>query len=90
MVSLKNNEARILKPYLCGRGYLYVEINGKNRRVHKLVADAFLPKDEGLTVVHHKDHNKLNNRLENLERTTQSENMKAYYKAKKGGLLDEN
>lgn len=42
--------------------------------VHKLVADAFLPKIEG-TTVHHKDFNKQNNCVHNLERVLHSENV---------------
>ena len=34
-------------------------------------------------IVHHKDGNKLNNELQNLQYATQSENMKEYYKSKR-------
>jgi hypothetical protein len=61
-------------------GYLYamIEIDGKqcNRRVHRLVAQAFIPNPEGLTEINHKDGNKENNHVTNLEWSTRSHNMK--------------
>ena len=43
--------------------------NGKKtwEQVHRLVALAFIPKEEGKTQVNHKDENKLNNCVDNLE-----------------------
>lgn len=61
-------------------GYLYVPINyksgRKSRRVHRVVADAFVPNPKKLPVVMHKDNNKKNNRVENLEWGTVSKNTK--------------
>lgn len=63
-----------------GNGYQIVFLgnNGKRERhyVHRLVAEAFLPKAEGKDVVNHKDWNKRNNAVENLEWCTQKENIK--------------
>lgn len=38
VLSLSLREPRILKPFVCGSGYLYVNILGQNKRVHRLVA----------------------------------------------------
>lgn len=81
VLSVCNNEPRILKPYICGGGYQYVDIDRKNIRVNRLVAKAFLPlpeDDNNNYIVHHKDHNKLNNNLLNLEWVTYSENTQYY------------
>lgn len=43
--------------------------------VHRLVAAAFLPNENGCETVSHIDHDKRNNRLSNLEWATQSENL---------------
>lgn len=47
--------------------YNIVSISKKNnKRVHVLVAEAFIPNPHGYTVVHHKNHDKKDNRVENL------------------------
>lgn len=54
----------------CGYSFvhLYKENKSKIFRVHRLVAEAFIPNDnKKLTLINHKDENKLNNRVENLE-----------------------
>ncbi len=58
--------------HLCLRG-----IKGKNKyiRVHRLVAEYFLPPIKNKPHVNHKDGNKLNNHIGNLEWCTASENM---------------
>ena len=54
-----------------GKKYYYVgfTINGKrkNYRVSRLVAMTFIPNPNNLPIVNHKDENKLNNNVENLE-----------------------
>lgn len=62
---------RLLNPYISKRGYyvVNVRVNGKRKSysVHRLVAENFLEPIEGKTDVNHKDGNKLNNNLDNLE-----------------------
>ena len=62
-------------------GYRYAMIqlsNGKqkNCRVHRLVAEHFLPNPDNMKEVNHKDGNKDNNRADNLEWCTRSHNVK--------------
>jgi ribosomal protein S19E (S16A) len=45
----------------------------KNKSVHRLVAEAFLPNPDNLPYVHHIDGNRLNNRLENLKWVSEPE-----------------
>lgn len=69
--SLYNGSERILKPRDNGRGYLRVHLTKENTskhiRVHRLVARAFIPNPDNLPEVNHKDENKKNNCVENLE-----------------------
>jgi site-specific DNA-cytosine methylase len=60
---------------------LSVEGKHKTYRVHRIVAKAFLPEIEGKTHVNHINGNKQDNRLENLEWVTQSENNLHVYRA---------
>jgi hypothetical protein len=53
---------------------LWKDKNKKKHYIHKLVANAFIPKIEGKTVVNHIDNDKLNNSVDNLEWVTASEN----------------
>ena len=73
--------SQYLTEYVTDCGYLKVGvyIKGKNRHlsVHRLVAEAWLDlSTPAQTQVNHKDMDKLNNSIENLEWVTQSENIK--------------
>lgn len=58
------------------QGYRLVAMEKMARHVHRLVAAAFIPNPENYLVVHHKDSNPSNNRVENLQWTTQKENIR--------------
>ncbi len=65
------NKNRLLTPIIDNNGYY--AFNSKN--MHILVANAFLQKINISDVVNHKDGNKLNNNIKNLEFISQSENV---------------
>ena len=81
-----NNTGKIglLTPCKNGRGYLIVSLfkNGKSKSfgVHQLVANAFLLNNKQGKVVNHKDENKENNNVNNLEWVTQQENVRYSYR----------
>lgn len=58
-------------------GYRVTTLRGKGpmtgRKVHRIVADAFIPNPEHKRTVNHKDGNRLNNHVDNLEWTTHKE-----------------
>lgn len=58
--------------------YINFRWNGKqkNKSIHRLVAEAFLPNPDNLPCVHHIDGDRLNNRLDNLEWVSEQENVK--------------
>ena len=64
-------KGRILKPQLDKYGYLYVHLfkDKKNyhKTIHRLVATAFIPNPNNYPQVNHKDEDKTNNCVENLE-----------------------
>ena len=68
-----------LKPYLGKKGYYQISLSNNNVRqtirVHRLVAETYIPNPDNLPQVDHKDTNKLNNHYTNLEWVTNNENM---------------
>ena len=64
-------------------------LRGKKYFVHRLVAIAFIPQlDKSRDVVNHKDGNKLNNCVENLEWVTMTENTQHYFRELRNPVED--
>ena len=84
---------RILKPGTEGGGYLYVILtdDGKQstKKIHRLVASAFLENQENKKNVDHIDRCKTNNHLSNLRFATDSENQqnKSFQSNNKSGVI---
>ena len=78
----------ILKSKLTKDGYYETALlskgKGKNQykyiRTHRIVAQAFIPNPENKPEINHKDGNKLNNNVDNLEWVTSSENQLHAYR----------
>lgn len=66
---------KILKPMMTTQGYPAVNIKGKRKLVHRLVAEAFIPNPNNLPIVNHIDGDRHNAVVTNLEWVTQRENV---------------
>lgn len=70
---------KMIRARVYNSGHLRATLHRENKcvtkLVHRLVAEAFLPRIEGKNWVNHKDCNKLNNQVDNLEWCTPSENV---------------
>ena len=63
-------------------------VNNKRVKVHRAVALAFIPNPDNKPMVHHKDHNKRNNFVDNLEWVTNRENIILFYRSRPPKLSD--
>lgn len=74
-----NKTNKFLKPRPLLNGYLFVQLFNedgfKNMLIHRLVASAYIPNPNGFPQVNHKDENKANNNVDNLEWCTAKYNM---------------
>lgn len=80
---VRHVHSKILKPNSCSL-YLNISLSRKcvmNRfTIHRLVAKAFIPNPNNLPQVNHRDGNKFNNKVENLEWCSSSDNQKHAYR----------
>ena len=77
--NVRNAKNLILTPMDNGNGYMVVGLKNKGSRknfyIHRLVACAFIPNEENLPEVNHKDYNPKNNHISNLEWITRKGNV---------------
>jgi hypothetical protein len=71
-------KGQIIKPHIWGHGYNRISLH-KNRKytrhsVHILVANVYITKIKDKPIINHKDGNKINNHVDNLEWVTHQEN----------------
>jgi hypothetical protein len=71
IISFKRQNPKLLTKVINSDRYYVVNLtkDGKTKlfTVHKLVLGAFIPNEKNLPVINHKDENKLNNNINNLE-----------------------
>lgn len=74
---VRSLKGKILKPLDNGNGYLYVHIGEGKKAIHRLILNTFSPNKESSKLhVNHKDFNKSNNKISNLEWVTCQQNNK--------------
>ena len=75
----KRTTSVIMKPRMNEHGYMVIGLGGRANlkmwKVHRLVAMHFINNTQGKPFINHIDGNKSNNRVDNLEWCTKSENM---------------
>lgn len=77
-LSMRVIKERISIPIPHSGGYRLIALSNKREYIHRIVAKAFLPNPENKSEVNHKDRNKTNNNVSNLEWCTPLENMQHF------------
>lgn len=85
VLNVKRNHIKVA--CLNHKGYYKIPLYNNNKqkmcRVHRLVAQAFIPNPDNKSEVNHKDFNKVNNHVDNLEWTSGEENRSHYQESDK-------
>ena len=83
----KKSNNRVLKEFFSGCGYIQVCLNRKTYYKHRLIAFQFISNPDNLPEVDHVNHNRADNRLENLRFVSSHDN--SINKASNKGVLYE-
>jgi hypothetical protein len=77
----KEGWTSVMKPARDGSGYLRTVVDGKTIKVHRIVAQTWVPNPKNLPTVNHINHDRADNRAENLEWMTVRDNILHSHKA---------
>lgn len=90
----RTGKEQILKYEIHPKGYSRLGLHSNNGVkyffIHRLVAQAFIPNPDNLPQVNHKDEDKTNNRVDNLEWCSAKENMVYNDGQKRRGKINRN
>lgn len=79
VISYKFKEPRVMKTWYQNSGYENIKLCKENQTyhflIHRLVAEAFIPNPNNLPEVNHKNKNRQDNRVENLEWCSRKDNL---------------
>ncbi len=73
---IRHRVSKRLRKLHAKNGYYLIALGKRTESVHRIVARHFLDNPHNYRIVNHKDCNKLNNHVSNLEWTTQKQNVK--------------
>lgn len=71
---INKHTGKVVKPQKNGKGYLRVAIGKKLMFIHRMVAEKYVPNPDNMPQVNHKDGNKENNCVDNLEWVSNQQN----------------
>jgi len=77
---------KFLKPQKRGKNYFFVNLNGKQKYIHRIIAEAYIPNPKNLPQINHINGDKSDNRIDNLEWVSNRENTIHYHKSKFPGV----
>ena len=71
----KKSNNHIMKECVNGGGYVIITLNNKSHLKHRIIALQFIPNPDNLPQIDHINHNKTDNRIENLRWVSHLQNM---------------
>ena len=81
----RKHKGKELKLSVDNNGYVIAKLGNRRKRLHRIIAELFVPNPKKLPCINHIDCNRSNNKISNLEWCTAKENMQH---AKKLGRLN--